>query len=128
MNNLQIFENTEFGKIRTVQLNNVTYFVGKDVADILGYQNGSRDINRHVERRIHMEYPKPVMRLTELQKMGFSKEYLMKAYRSKDQVFAWKIDMTKGNSPILFDTKQFEQYRIRLIGLEKKANQISRAV
>ena len=49
MNNLQIFENTEFGKIRTVQLNNVTYFVGKDVADILGYQNGSRDINRHVD-------------------------------------------------------------------------------
>ena len=36
--------------------------------------------------------------------------------------------MTKGNSPILFDTKQFEQYRIRLIGLEKKANQISRVV
>lgn len=128
MNNLQIFENTEFGKIRTVQLNNETYFVGKDVADILGYQNGSRDINRHVERRMHMEYPKPVMRLTELQKMGFSKEYLMKAYRSKDQVFAWKIDMTKGNSPILFDTKQFEQYRIGLIGLEKKANQISRVV
>lgn len=49
MNNLQIFENTEFGKIRTVQLNNETYFVGKDVADILGYQNGSRDINRHVD-------------------------------------------------------------------------------
>ena len=49
MNNLQIFENTEFGKIRTVQLNNGTYFVGKDVADILGYQNGSRDINRHVD-------------------------------------------------------------------------------
>lgn len=49
MDNLQIFENTEFGKIRTVQLNNETYFVGKDVADILGYQNGSRDINRHVD-------------------------------------------------------------------------------
>lgn len=49
MNNLQIFENTEFGKIRTVQLNNETYFAGKDVADILGYQNGSRDINRHVD-------------------------------------------------------------------------------
>ena len=25
------------------------WFVGKDVADILGYQNGSRDINRHVD-------------------------------------------------------------------------------
>ena len=48
MNNLIIFENAEFGQIRTVQLNNETYFVGKDIADKLGYQNGSRDINRHV--------------------------------------------------------------------------------
>jgi prophage antirepressor-like protein len=49
MSNLQIFENKQFGKIRTLQLNNETYFVGKDVIDILGYQNGSRDINRHVD-------------------------------------------------------------------------------
>lgn len=48
MNELQIFTNEEFGEIRTVQLNNETYFVGKDVADNLGYKNGSRDINRHV--------------------------------------------------------------------------------
>lgn len=49
MNELQIFENPEFGKIRTLQISNQTYFVGKDVADILGYQNGSRDINRHID-------------------------------------------------------------------------------
>ncbi len=49
MNELQIFENAEFGQIRTVQLNSETYFVGKDVAEKLGYQNGSRDINRHVD-------------------------------------------------------------------------------
>lgn len=48
MQNLQIFSNPDFGSIRTVQLNNEAYFVGKDVADTLGYQNGSRDINRHV--------------------------------------------------------------------------------
>lgn len=33
MNELQIFTNEEFGEIRTVQLNNETYFVGKDVAE-----------------------------------------------------------------------------------------------
>lgn len=49
MNEVKIFENTEFGKIRTVTINNEVWFVAKDVADILGYQNGSRDINRHVE-------------------------------------------------------------------------------
>lgn len=48
MNNIRAFNNDEFGTIRTVTINNEPYFVGKDVADILGYQNGSRDINRHV--------------------------------------------------------------------------------
>lgn len=49
MNGLQVFENKEFGKIRTVEINSEPYFVGKDVADILGYKNGSRDITRHVD-------------------------------------------------------------------------------
>lgn len=49
MNELQIFENTEFGSVRTLMVNDDPYFVGKDVAEILGYQNGSRDINRHVD-------------------------------------------------------------------------------
>lgn len=48
MNELKIFNNEEFGKIRTVTIDNEPWFVGKDVADNLGYQNGSRDINRHV--------------------------------------------------------------------------------
>lgn len=48
MNQIQIFNNPEFGEIRTIEINNEPWFVGKDVADVLGYQNGSRDINRHV--------------------------------------------------------------------------------
>lgn len=49
MNDLQVFENAEFGSVRTLIIDNEPYFVGKDVANILGYQNGSRDINRHVD-------------------------------------------------------------------------------
>ena len=49
MENLQIFNSEEFGQIRTMAINGEPWFVGKDVADILGYQNGSRDINAHVE-------------------------------------------------------------------------------
>lgn len=47
-NEIQVW-NYESSEIRTVQVNGEVMFVGKDVADILGYQNGSRDINRHVE-------------------------------------------------------------------------------
>lgn len=59
MNELQIFNSEEFGQIRTVTIGNEPWFVGKDVADNLGYQNGSRDINRHVleeDRRKEMVF------------------------------------------------------------------------
>ncbi len=48
MTNLQIF-NYEGSNVRTTERNGEPWFVGKDVADILGYQNGSRDVNRHVD-------------------------------------------------------------------------------
>ena len=47
-NQMQIFSNDIFGNIRTTIINNEPWFVGKDITNILGYQNGSRDINRHV--------------------------------------------------------------------------------
>lgn len=49
MNELQIFNNEEFGNVRSLIIDNEPWLVGKDVATDLGYQNGSRDINRHVD-------------------------------------------------------------------------------
>ena len=49
MSELIVFDNPNFGQIRIVSINNEPWFVGKDVSDTLGYQNGSRDINRHVD-------------------------------------------------------------------------------
>ncbi len=60
-----------------------------------------------------MEYPKPVMRITDLEKMGFPKEYLMYAYRSLGQNFASKVNPTKKNSAIFFDTAGFEAWRLK---------------
>ena len=49
MNEIQVFNNPEFGEIRTVTINDEPWFVGKDVAQALGYENQNRDILRHVE-------------------------------------------------------------------------------
>lgn len=49
MENIQIFKNNEFGEVRTLIIENEPWFVGKDIAEILEYRNGSRDINRHVD-------------------------------------------------------------------------------
>ena len=43
-------------EVRTVIFDNEPWFVAKDVADILGYQNGSRDINRHVDEEDRQNY------------------------------------------------------------------------
>lgn len=49
MLDLTVFTNEEFGEVRTLIIEGEPWFVGRDVADILGYRNGSRDINRHVD-------------------------------------------------------------------------------
>ena len=51
-----VFEHKEFGKVRTVMINGVVWFVGKDVAKSLGYKNGRRDVRRHVDKEDTMEY------------------------------------------------------------------------
>ena len=49
MSNIEVFENKEFGKVRTVVINGEPWFVGKDVAEILGYGNPRQGIASHVD-------------------------------------------------------------------------------
>ncbi len=49
MNNLKVFKKQEFGEVRTVTINDVPYFVGKDVAKILGYVNTKDALANHVD-------------------------------------------------------------------------------
>ena len=46
---IQVFNNTEFGEIRTMEINGEPWFVGKDVATALGYTNASKALNDHVD-------------------------------------------------------------------------------
>ena len=48
-NELKIFENKEFGSIRTMDIDGKPYFVSKDVAGILGYTNPSKALSDHVD-------------------------------------------------------------------------------
>lgn len=49
MNELQVFKNQEFGSVRTLTINDEPWFVGKDVAEILGYSNPRDAISKHVD-------------------------------------------------------------------------------
>lgn len=48
-NKIQVFNNEEFGKVRTLMINNEPWFVGKDVAEVLGYTNPSKALADHVD-------------------------------------------------------------------------------
>ena len=48
MNELQIFNSEEVGDIRTVTIDEEVWFVGKDVAEALGYSNSSKAVSVHV--------------------------------------------------------------------------------
>ncbi|MFR8617473.1 MAG: hypothetical protein ACLVFD_06780 [Anaerostipes hadrus] len=66
-----------------------------------------------------MKYDKPIMRMSELVKMGFPRSFLDEAYRERGQDFAQKG--AKKNSPIFFDTELFEKWRVRKQREENRA-------
>lgn len=49
-NQLQVFNNVEFGKIRTIIKDDNIWFIGKDVAEALGYSNTSKAIITHIDK------------------------------------------------------------------------------
>ena len=48
-NELKVFENEAFGKVRVIERNNEPWFVGKDVAEALGYSQPAKAIREHVK-------------------------------------------------------------------------------
>lgn len=58
MNDLKVFENSEFGKIRTVtDRTNSVWFCGSDVAKALGYERGAKAVADHVDSEDKHDVP-----------------------------------------------------------------------
>lgn len=74
MNELQIFNNEEFGKIRTVTIDNEPWFVGKDVAEALGYAEPRSAVSKKVEECdrgvAEMETPSGKQKMTTINESG----------------------------------------------------------
>lgn len=49
MNNLKIFNHAEFGQVRTINKNGQIWFIGKDIAEALGYSQTAKAIREHVK-------------------------------------------------------------------------------
>ena len=48
-NEIRVFDNEQFGKVRTICIDGEPWFVGKDVAEILGYSRPADAIRGHVD-------------------------------------------------------------------------------
>lgn len=74
MNELKVFENPEFGKIRSLEINGEPWFVGKDVASVLGYEKPTDAVRKHTddeERGISkMETPSGTQEMTIINESG----------------------------------------------------------
>ncbi|HEM3886011.1 TPA: phage antirepressor KilAC domain-containing protein, partial [Streptococcus suis] len=46
---LQIFKNEQFGEVQLVEINNEPWFIGKEIAEILGYKNSRDALSKHVD-------------------------------------------------------------------------------
>ena len=49
MSNIEIFNNPKFGSVRSLEIDNEPWFVGKDIAEALGYSNASKAVMVHVD-------------------------------------------------------------------------------
>ncbi len=57
MNELKIFENAEFGQVRTVEIDGKPYFCGSDIAKALGYSNANDAMGRHCRAIVKRDTP-----------------------------------------------------------------------
>ncbi|WP_455789122.1 BRO-N domain-containing protein [Clostridium butyricum] len=58
-NQLQIFNNEQFGKIRTVEIDNKPYFIAVDIAKALGYKDTTNAIKQHCRWVVKYKVPHP---------------------------------------------------------------------
>lgn len=57
MNELMVFNNAEFGQVKTMEINGEPWFVGKDVAAALGYERATKAISDRVDKEDIDEIP-----------------------------------------------------------------------
>ncbi len=71
-----------------------------------------------------MQYPKKIMKLSELVELGYSATDLRALYRTPGQKIAYKMDPHKRNSHLVFDTEELEKYRLSRARASQRQAQI----
>lgn len=130
MNNISTFNNPAFGSVRAVSVNDEPYFVGKDVAEILGYERPTDAVRKRVDpddRGVaKMETPSGVQEMTIINESGLYSlilsSKLPKAKEFKRWVTAEVLPAIRKTGGYVNDTAQFvESYFGQLEPSQKHA-------
>ena len=130
MNNITTFNNPAFGSVRAVSVNDEPYFVGKDVAEILGYERPTDAVRKRVDpddRGVaKMETPSGVQEMTIINESGLYSlilsSKLPKAKEFKRWVTAEVLPAIRKTGGYVNDTAQFvESYFGQLEPSQKHA-------
>ena len=136
MNELKIFDNPEFGEIRTVTIDGEPWFVGKDVAVALGYENPQKAIKDHVffedkkmgERNVTPSIIDSVGRLQYPTFINESGIYALVFGSKLDSAKRFKHWVTSEVLPAIRKTGAYETDIAKKIRLTEKANEIASEV
>ena len=130
MNNITTFNNPAFGSVRAVSVNDEPYFVGKDVAEILGYERPTDAVRKRVDpgdRGVaKMETPSGAQEMTIINESGLYSlilsSKLPKAKEFKRWVTAEVLPAIRKTGGYVNDTAQFvESYFGQLEPSQKHA-------
>lgn len=115
MNNISTFNNPAFGSVRAVSVNDEPYFVGKDVAEILGYERPTDAVRKRVDSDdrgvAKMETPSGAQEMTIINESGLYSlilsSKLPKAKEFKRWVTAEVLPAIRKTGGYVNDTAQF---------------------
>ena len=109
MNELQVFKNQEFGQVRTLTLNDEPWFVGKDVAEALGYAEPRSAVSKKVDDAdrgvAEMETPSGKQNMTIINESGLYSLILSSKLPSAKKFKRW---VTSEVLPALRKTGQYQ--------------------
>lgn len=90
MNQLEIFRNREFGEIRTVTVDGEPWFVGKDIAEALGYSNTRDALATHV-----MDEDKNTVAISDGKRRGNPNQVIINESGVYALIFGSKLESAK---------------------------------
>lgn len=125
MNELQVFNSSEFGSVRIINIDNEPWFIGRDVAEALGYGNPRQGIASHVDDEDKavqkMDTPSGVQQMTIINESGvYSLVFGSKLPRAKE----FKRWVTSEVLPSIRKTGSYSKPMSELEILQHSINQL----